>query len=453
MSHKLFMHHMGPVEDCAIELKEYNVITGPQSQGKSTIAKAVYFFRSVKQLVADMMRMGGAEKVSEGKNAHWSSVVKKKLKDEYLSIFGTSWVLPDDMTMRYEYGSEKRYIEVSLTPDTNHDGRNFVNFTFSQDIEDYFCDLDSHCFTGIAPAQLKKEEAKLFSFFDDPFEVFYIPAGRSVITLLSDQLSYLFNSLDSLGSRKIDQLTKDYATQIFKLKPLLTNGLEGFLRDCQESDEYAAAYHQVKTAINLILDKAEIILRGKYRYVGDEERIYLPGSMQKYVKINFASSGQQEVVWVINLLLYFLATNKRVFLIVEEPESHLYPESQRLLTEVLSAFRNTTNLEGQKCTNHLLITTHSPYVLGSLNYMLMAGQCSSAAAEKVKKEINKRLWLRGSGLAAWFVTDGRVDCGLNEEDGLTLIRNELIDGASDEVNRLTDFVLEQELDDAETESE
>lgn len=197
------------------------------------------------------------------------------------------------------------------------------------------------------------------------------------------------------------------------------------------------------------MKRADRIVQGKYRCVGDEERIYLTDSTDifedRYVKINYASSGQQEVVWIINFLVYYLATNQKVFLIVEEPESHLYPESQRLLAEALSAFRNTAN----GGSNRLLITTHSPYILGSLNYMLLAGQCLEKAADDVKKEIEPHLWIRKDGLAAWFVADGHIENGLNEDDGLTLIKNELIDGASDEVNRLTDFVLEQESDDAD----
>ena len=47
-----------------------------------------------------------------------------------------------------------------------------------------------------------------------------------------------------------------------------------------------------------------------------------------YVKINFASSGQQEIVWILNLLVYYLLTDHPVFFIIEEPESNLFPESQ-----------------------------------------------------------------------------------------------------------------------------
>lgn len=71
---------------------------------------------------------------------------------------------------------------------------------------------------------------------------------------------------------------------------------------------------------------------GSYRYVDGEERLYL--DERKYIKINFTSSGQQEIIWVFNLLFYYLIEDKRVFLILEEPESHLYPSSQRSVGEL-----------------------------------------------------------------------------------------------------------------------
>ncbi len=52
-----------------------------------------------------------------------------------------------------------------------------------------------------------------------------------------------------------------------------------------------------KAAINRLIARSEKILRGYYRYVEGEERVYLDS--KKYIKINFSSSGQQEIVWVI----------------------------------------------------------------------------------------------------------------------------------------------------------
>ncbi len=56
-------------------------------------------------------------------------------------------------------------------------------------------------------------------------------------------------------------------------------------------------------------------MNGSYRYTENEERLYL--SDGKYVKINLASSGQQEVVWLFNLLFYYLIEQRKVFLIVK----------------------------------------------------------------------------------------------------------------------------------------
>lgn len=100
-----------------------------------------------------------------------------------------------------------------------------------------------------------------------------------------------------------------------------------------------------------------------------------------YVKINLASSGQQEVVWIFNLLFYYLLEEKKVFLILEEPEPHLYPESQRLIAEVLSLFANSDK--------QILITTRSPYVLGTFNYLLIAAQCPEQHQAELSKSIQK----------------------------------------------------------------
>lgn len=49
MGHELHLHKIGPINDCRLTLANFTILTGPQANGKSTVAKAVYFFRSVKQ--------------------------------------------------------------------------------------------------------------------------------------------------------------------------------------------------------------------------------------------------------------------------------------------------------------------------------------------------------------------------------------------------------------------
>lgn len=45
MDHKLRLYHVGPIQECDLDLNDFTVLTGPQSSGKSTVAKAVYFFQ------------------------------------------------------------------------------------------------------------------------------------------------------------------------------------------------------------------------------------------------------------------------------------------------------------------------------------------------------------------------------------------------------------------------
>ena len=49
------------------------------------------------------------------------------------------------------------------------------------------------------------------------------------------------------------------------------------------------------------IEMMRIILGGEYRAVNGEERLYYG---EDFVKINYASSGQQEAVWILNILFY-----------------------------------------------------------------------------------------------------------------------------------------------------
>lgn len=42
------INNLGPVKHCCMTLEDFCVLTGPQASGKSTIAKAIFFFRTIK---------------------------------------------------------------------------------------------------------------------------------------------------------------------------------------------------------------------------------------------------------------------------------------------------------------------------------------------------------------------------------------------------------------------
>ena len=59
------IYHLGPISSCKLEISDFTVLTGPQANGKSTVAKAIYYFRTVKQDIMNIMLQGGPKAVSD----------------------------------------------------------------------------------------------------------------------------------------------------------------------------------------------------------------------------------------------------------------------------------------------------------------------------------------------------------------------------------------------------
>jgi predicted ATPase len=58
--------------------------------------------------------------------------------------------------------------------------------------------------------------------------------------------------------------------------------------------------------------------------------------------------------------------------IIEEPEQNLFPESQGKLLYELLAFINAATPNNESSLNKLILTTHSPYLIGFLNMVIQA---------------------------------------------------------------------------------
>ena len=175
-----------------------------------------------------------------------------------------------------------------------------------------------------------------------------------------------------------------------------------------------------------------------YRYSNGEEQIVLENG--KYVKINFSSSGQQECVWILNLLFYYLIQQKPVLFIIEEPESHLFPESQKFITELIALVNN----QGHS----VVLTTHSPYVLGTLNILLYAHTFCCRFKKSANEIIMESLWINYRKFTSWFVKGGTIENCMDTE--IHMIQNERIDEISKVINDDFDRLLDLQNTDEES---
>ena len=104
----------------------------------------------------------------------------------------------------------------------------------------------------------------------------------------------------------------------------------------------------------------------------------------------------------------------------------MFPNAQKLITEFISLARN----EHQ---NQIFITTHSPYILGTINNLLYADKISKLVdRQKLNAIISQNKWIPFSSMSAFFVQNGFADACVDEE--FEAITNEVIDGASEDVN-------------------
>lgn len=170
-----------------------------------------------------------------------------------------------------------------------------------------------------------------------------------------------------------------------------------------------------------------IILKGDYSIDQFGEIIKINEREKVYIKD--ASSGQQEVLRILQALYLSVGLrNRREFLVIEEPEAHLFPLAQRELINAFALFLNTIP-EGR-----LIITTHSPYILACVNLLLMAGYTSRQNGEVLRQRVGEAVpqgfWLNSDDFNAYAL--GGEGYRLDIKDEVTgLISENYLDNISE----------------------
>lgn len=428
--HRISIKKLGPIEQCEFTVKNFCVLSGEQASGKSTIAKAVFFFRTIKDDIYSIFLRKNVN-VNEKRIR---TLLEKKIRSKFLQIFGSSWSMDMDMCLVY-YFNENTWARITLEENSYPGEPNYIYSEFSENIYNYMKRLDQYCIQDYT--DINEVHKEINSLFSDEYEIVFIPAGREMITLLTNQLNYIFTIMDDNQKRSIDYCTQSYIEQILKIKPLFANGMVGMYQDKLLMSEESVNRRLLKQIMDLI----DFVLKGKYRFVSGEERLDLDN--HKYVKMNFTSSGQQESIWIFNLIFYYVLENRKTYMIFEEPESHLYPEAQKNMAELIALFLNASNGG--------IVTTHSPYLLGAFNNLLYASFLGEKNPTETGKVIAKDRWIDLEEMNALYVENGKVINMIDEE--LPMIKNETIDKISMVINsdseKLIEIYLTQETTYAE----
>ncbi len=138
--------------------------------------------------------------------------------------------------------------------------------------------------------------------------------------------------------------------------------------------------------------------------------------------------------------------NKTNLLVVEEPELNLFPETQKKVVDYIigNNFDTLDSTDVKDYKNQLIITTHSPYILTSLNNLMYAHEVGKIHADEVEKVIERKYWLNPNDVSGYELkTDGTCEDIFDREENL--IGAEKIDEISNTLNEQFDTLLNIEL--------
>lgn len=424
--------NLGPISDFQMNIEKFNLLIGEQATGKSTISKCIYFFRSIKNELVEHL-YSFATDLDYAKVNYFPRALNKAMKDIFVQLFGYSWDLDRNLYLKY-YFTEDIDVEVSLEDGNN--GKQYIGIYYSDHLindvkllesllQNNSIDFSNFSFANTERARLHKEiTRKVNELFNDEYETYYIPAGRQLLTLMAAQKTKLdYDSID-LVNRKFMQFNESIQSKF-------ENGILNA--------------HKFYPVPNRKFDTGHISteimsgLKGDYRLTTSGECLYLDNGNK--IPINYVSSGQQELLWLYNQLYILMLREERSFVIIEEPEAHLYPTLQKEVIEFITQFSNLNQ-------SKVLVTTHSPYVLTAANVLYYAGKLGKDRSSQVNRILSKDKWIMPDDFSAFKLEQNHGHTSVESliDNETQELRTSLIDGVSEKIGELYTQLYYLEVD-------
>lgn len=443
---KIIIKNFGPIKDAEIVITPLLVLIGEQATGKSTIAKLIYFFKTLSNDVLNHYLEYTGSEISFPKDL--ISVTREKFFDYFgsTSFFG-------NFTITYYY-KRSRSIKLSLTNDRNLNvqlSTSFFRGIATSSLNEIFLfrqmnmkstnqTLDNLLSRRLEFSYIRRLAKLIHDLFDFNYtNLLYIVAGRNATIGYSSYYDSLLalnlqKQKENLGSNAKEQtidetLMLDFLQRVSKMRQLMNKfgDFEGIIK---------TTYDDKKEVLNTAYSFVQKVIKGTY-LSGKDEKIKLDNG--KFVYLKNSSSGQQESMRILQDAFIEIYSDNNIFRIIEEPEAHIFPEAQMYMLELLAMLLNN------KEENQMIITTHSPYVLTVINNLMYAYKVGQKNPEKAGEIVNKHSWLAPEKVNAYMLTAAN---GAERiiDDELGMIKAERIDEVSRTLNEDYDKLLDIEYE-------
>lgn len=400
---QLTVKNFGAVKCAEIDIRKYNFYIGETSSGKSIIAKLISIFNH---------------------SLFWS------IKDGSFEGF---YDLLKKYNIDFEFDNTTSITYINNNYSWSITKDSFKTNFFDKDSIEIIELIESFNLQELDKIAIEKKNKGLEDVIE--FVRRFEPLKKSGIRVdmkpfIELYLNYTYNKFTPVYIPAERLLISTFSNTIFSL---LQDGTP--IPDCIK--DFGNLYEISKRNKNRIdID----ILDMQVVFSNEGDKVLLKKDM-KEIKFSQASSGLQSIIplWVV--LDQYLKNNQRQILVIEEPESNLFPSTQhRLVDWIIGKFNKHEN------DNNIVFTTHSPYILSAIDNFIFAKEIlkkdsSDKTSQRIQKIIPSLTLIDFDDVSSYFFhADGVVKDIRNVE--MKSLGAEYIDGASDDLGYVFDQLCE-----------
>ena len=415
MRRDLYISQVGPITgEVKLNLRRYNVFIGPQSSGKSTIAKLI---SSLSWMEKEACTTLSEDILPAGKNF-------KEFVEDYHRMHG---YIDEDSVIKYD----SDYVNIVYD-------RGAYKLTLKEKCTEYtrvkvsYVPSDRNVITMRDIELRNLEETNFRSFLFDWLEARRSFNSTRMADILALDVKYYFDQDLNVNQDRITHHNgKTYDISLYDASSGLQSAVPLVVLVEYLKDQYYKNYGKV---ISFDVRKREELLITRLL-----ERILVPAVPHEqgeslsdiYTRVSqeIRENGRDDYKALIEHVqksFSQLRSPRSIAYIIEEPEQNLFPQTQSdLMQNIVSACNEGEHLSSA------VITTHSPYVLAMLNIQILAGILVAAGVDKevINKVIPVDGVIQAEEIGVYTVGDGTCKSIQNKQTGM--IDQNYLDTASE----------------------
>jgi len=394
---KLTIRNFGPIKSVTIDLKKFTVIIGPQSSGKSCILKIASFCKWLEKRI----------ELSQNPDKYLSMEV---IGAELLQFHKLNGFQKSNTFIKYE----SQFMAFSIAFDEI--GKTTFDFQWKRNRWRYkrpaiaYIPAERNIVAAIPNwFDVKLVHNNIRNYMSDWEEARQLFSKSNSLSILDLDTSYYFNLMENTDKIIVDKQghTIDFTNASSGLQSIVP--LYVLISYLSDKSTYQAGVSSV--ANDKEHEKLKLMI---------ERSMDVPKSLSTYEIIENLSRTQHTEIYL------------------EEPEENIFPKTQYQLVKWLVQMMDVS------VDNSISMTTHSPYILSSLNNLIQAADAISKDfrnADVIRDNIlGSDAFIGFDNISVYAVIDGRVKTIKDEE--LRLISQSALDSASDDISEDFSKLLE-----------